>query len=212
MSIETIRFPSGQLTLEGRLYRPQTPGPCPGVVVCHPHPLMGGAMDNNVVVALAEGLVLAGLLALTFNFRGVGRSEGEYSGGQGEVTDAAAALAYLETLPEAQGQPLALAGYSFGARVAAQLASESTARALVLISPPLGSPPFPLLEAWARPLLIVAGDGDDYCSAEAAQELAAERLQLWQCYIVAGADHFWWGHEAEVAEATVKFLREALRT
>ena len=92
-----------------------------GVVICHPHPLFGGSMYNNVVEAVEEGFVLSGFSTLRFNFRGVGDSEGAYDEGNGEVNDVIAACKFMRDLPGAGGR-LVLAGYSFGAWVASRAA------------------------------------------------------------------------------------------
>src|SRR5438874_12204216 len=101
---------SQQLTLEARLAVPASPGG--GVVICHPHPLYGGDMDNPVVVRAQEVCAGLGLATLRFNFRGVGASGGVHAGGVGEQDDASAAL---DTLAKSiAGGVLAIAGYSFG--------------------------------------------------------------------------------------------------
>src|SRR5881397_2207959 len=127
---------SQQLTLEARLAVPASPGG--GVVICHPHPLYGGDMDNPVVVRVAEVCSELGLATLRFNFRGVGASTGHHGHGRDERHDVAAALAHLASvLPT--GAPLGLVGYSFGAAMAADLASEPAdfppLTAMALIAP-----------------------------------------------------------------------------
>ena len=92
MSESRITFPCGDLTLEGRLTLPDGGAPR-AAVVCHPHPMYGGSMDNNVVEAVLEALWHRQFATLRFNFRGVGRSQGRYDGGIGEISDAAAAPA-----------------------------------------------------------------------------------------------------------------------
>src|SRR5579875_1176116 len=100
-------------------------GPAPrGVlVVCHPHPLYGGSMDNNVVDALCDAALQEGLAALRFNFRGVGRSTGSYDNGEGEQEDVLAAVQAAGD--RLSGAAIGLAGYSFGASVAARVAGRS---------------------------------------------------------------------------------------
>ena len=105
-------------------------------VVCHPHPQHGGTMDNKVVQTLARAFVQLGYAALRFNFRGVGASAGSWAQGPGEIDDALAVVARQR----APGQPLVLAGFSFGAyvasHVAARLAEAGTpAERLVLVGP-----------------------------------------------------------------------------
>src|SRR5260370_22509693 len=92
-----ISFRSGEVTLEGLIANPG--GDAPAAVVCHPHPMYGGSMFNNVVEAILGALRELGYATLRFNFRGVGGSEGEYDGGRGEADDACAAMAFLLALP-----------------------------------------------------------------------------------------------------------------
>ena len=100
----TIDGPAGGL--EGRLHLPEDGRPIAGVVVCHPHPLMGGDMDNNVVMGVCRELVGCGMAVLRFNFRGVGASAGAHDQGRGEVEDAREALRYLASLPELDGRSI----------------------------------------------------------------------------------------------------------
>src|SRR5271168_3068545 len=112
-----VTFRSGDLTLEGLIANPG--GNAPAAVVCHPHPLYGGSMYNNVVDAVVEAMGQRNWAVLRFNFRGVGSSEGEHSGGVGEAEDAVAAAGFLA---EHLGLPLkqvVVAGYSFGAMATA---------------------------------------------------------------------------------------------
>ena len=115
-----IRGPAGRL--EAILEEPEGAPPQLGAVVCHPHPLYGGTMHNKVVHRMARGLRRAGIAALRFNFRGVGRSEGEHGDLTGEIEDARAALGWLRRrYPELA---FALAGFSFGARAITRLGCE----------------------------------------------------------------------------------------
>jgi uncharacterized protein len=108
------------LSLEGALALPERPAA--GVVLCHPHPLYGGDMDNPVVGAAAEACAGLGLATLRFNFRGVGGSRGAWDEGHGEQEDVRATLTLLrQRLPAATR--LALAGYSFGASMSARVAA-----------------------------------------------------------------------------------------
>ena len=94
----TLAGPAG--ALEGRLHLPEDGRPVAGVVVCHPHPLMGGDMNNNVVMGVCRELVGSGMAVLRFNFRGVGASAGTHDQGRGEVEDAREALRYLSEQPD----------------------------------------------------------------------------------------------------------------
>jgi len=204
---EPLTFPSGDLTLEGLLHRPPVV-PHPAVVVCHPHPLFGGDMHNSVVTAVCRAFVEAGIAALRFNFRGVGRSQGTFGDGVGEREDAVAALAYLRLREGVDSAKVALAGYSFGAAVALVAADEQVA-ALAAISPPAFGHDM-ALPAIACPTLLITGERDDV--APSAQVTALGRTLGPQCRVevVPGADHFWWGRDEELAQAVVGFLRDSL--
>ena len=104
-------------------------------LVLHPHPQYGGDMHNHVVTAVCGALAESGATTLRFNFRGTGRNEGAFDSGRGEANDARAAVDALRALrPDGR---LLLAGYSFGAMIAATVATDVRPDALVLISPPL---------------------------------------------------------------------------
>ncbi|HOJ43284.1 MAG TPA: CocE/NonD family hydrolase, partial [Syntrophorhabdaceae bacterium] len=119
MSIKRVQIGS-KLKLDAVLKEQETKK---GVVICHPHPLYGGSMNNNVVNALENGFYERGFTTLKFNFRGVGRSEGVYDEGIGEMDDVICAVNFLkETLKD--NASILLAGYSFGAWVSIRAALE----------------------------------------------------------------------------------------
>jgi hypothetical protein len=202
-----LTIPSGPLELEGVLHTPTGGGPVPVVVVCHPHPRYGGDMANNVVMAVVRGAVARGIAALRFNFRGVGRSAGTYDDGRGEQDDVRAALACAAARPEVDAARLGLAGYSFGAVMAALTADEVAA--LALIAPPLAATDLgDRLTTFPRPLFLLAGERDQSCPADALHRLAAQsRAEL---VLVPGADHFWFGQERRIEEAVGDFLARHL--
>src|SRR4030042_345778 len=100
MKTRDVRFTCGKLKLEGVCYYPDGAGKFPGVVLCHPHPMYGGSMINNVILELATVLPLKGIIALMFNFRSVGRSQGSFDNGTGEQEDVKAAIDWLISQPE----------------------------------------------------------------------------------------------------------------
>ena len=200
LATRSVMFQSGDLSLEGALHLPATT-PAPGVAVCHPHPLYGGDMDNNVVVAACQALAERGIAALRFNFRGAGRSEGVFQEGGGERDDVRAALTHLASLPEIDAKRVGLAGYSFGALVAAEVASGAL-RGLALVSPPVAFSD--LRVAWGCPALLLAGDGDSLVPADRLHVIAeAPGVEL---HVFEGADHSWWGFEDELGETLGQFF------
>ena len=172
-----VTFLSGDITLEGILSTPRTTGPFPGVVVCHPHPMYGGDMDNYVVMAMCLGLTEHGLAALRFNFRDVGHSRGVHSRGEGERHDVRAALAFLRGSEVIDSGRIGLAGYSFGASVALATApSDNELCAVAGVAPP--TPGLNTLEimGYTKPKFILAGDLESITEALVKEE-QARKLQ-----------------------------------
>ena len=195
--------------LEGELYMPDTDGPVAGVVVAHPHPQRGGSMDNNVVWALCEGLRAAGIASLRFNFRGVGRSEGKYGGGEDETFDVLGALSFLAAQPGIAPGSVGLAGYSFGARVSLAVAAEAPrVRALLCVAPPLREP-LPANGQLACPFLVLVGDRDA-AAAGGLERYASYLPDPQRLQVVQGTDHFWRGFEPVLVDAARRFFAEAL--
>ena len=158
-------------------------------VVCHPHPQHGGTMDNKVVQTLARAYTQLGCTAVRFNFRGVGASQGSWAGGPGEIEDALAVVAALR----APGQPLWLAGFSFGAyvvsHVAAQLAAAAAgAERLVLVGPAASRFDMPPVPA---DTLVLHGEADDVVPLAAVFDWA--RPQSLPVTVIPGAGHFFHG-------------------
>ncbi|HEX9258626.1 MAG TPA: alpha/beta hydrolase, partial [Acidimicrobiales bacterium] len=172
-------------------------------VVCHPHPLYGGDMHNPVVLALVRAFVAAGFAAVRFDFRGVADSGGEHDGGQAERLDALAALELVE--PLAQGGPLVMAGYSFGAMVALDVVDPRLA-AWVAVAPPLAvRQSAPLAAGDHRPTLLVVPEHDQFSPPVAARQLAAGWPSM-RVEEIAMADHFLVGRTAAVAEVVSRFV------
>jgi hypothetical protein len=203
--VRSVTFASGDLSLEGVVHLPDAT-PAPGVVVCHPHPLYGGDMENNVVLAACQALRERGFVALRFNFRGAGGSEGAFDEGRGERDDVRSALAHLRSLGEVDAKRTGIAGYSFGAMMAAEAAGGHL-RALALISPPLQFSD--LRVAWGCPALLVGGDMDALCPPDRL-ELAGQAPGA-EVQVIEGADHSWWGSEDELAEVLGSFFAAHFR-
>jgi len=209
MKEERVTFKSSDLTLEGMIAYPDGAGPHRAAVVCHPHPLYGGSMYNNVVDAVLGALHARGFATLRFNFRGVGQSEGEFDNGKGEAEDAVAAIHFLTAQKEVRTDRAVLVGYSFGAMTAVRAAaSVEELAAIVTVALPLGMIDPSALGAITKPIVLLAGDLDSYCPANHLTALAVRLGTLARLKIIAGADHFFGGREHEVTAA----LDEALAT
>ncbi len=194
----SIPFACGSLS--GRLASATAPDF--SAVVCHPHPAYGGHMYNNVVLAVRDGFAAANAAVLRFDFRGVGSSDGESAGGSEEVADVLAAAAWIEE--RHPGVPLVLAGYSFGAVMALRAAASRACHALLLVAPPPAMLAAGELLAPSVPTTIITGDRDAFCPLTELHEATGGRLPT---TVVAGADHFFSGFEAEVRAAATAFCQ-----
>ncbi len=203
-------FPCGDLSLEGVYSVPEGEGPFAAVAVCHPHPLYGGMMDNNVVTTVCQALTQASIVSLRFNFRGVGLSQGRYDNGIGEQDDVVAALSFIPSIEQADSDRLGLCGYSFGAGVAIDVAaSDERVKALALVSPIL-SHPSPV-ESYTRPKLLLWGSNDLALPSADLKSFTEELPEPREYDIIPGADHFWWGHEDDIAHRIAHFFTEQLK-
>jgi alpha/beta superfamily hydrolase len=157
-------------------------------VLCHPHPQHGGTMDNKVVQTLSRAFRHLGYTSVRFNFRGVGGSAGEWAQGVGEIDDALAVVAAFR----APDQPLVLAGFSFGAYVAAnaaaRLAAASGVERLVLVGPAASRFDMGPVPAGT---LVIHGEADDVVPLNAVFDWA--RPQALPVTVIPGAGHFFHG-------------------
>lgn len=207
-----VNFPSGSLQLEGRLEIPEGKSPFPAVVVCHPHSLHGGSMNANVVYGIGLALAQASIVALRFNFRGVGGSDGEFGNGIGEQEDVAAAISFIIAREEVDKSRIGLAGYSFGAVVGMPVGvRDERVKALAAISPPFSLSDFGFFVDCAKPRFLIAGDMDEYTPHREFLEFCAKLSEPGRCEIIKGADHFWGGYESEVASKVADFFSRELK-
>ena len=206
-----VSFPSGGLVLEGILAIPEGAGPFPAVIVCHPHPLYGGSMDNNVVCNISETLTQASLASFKFNFRGVGGSQGEFGQGIGEREDVEAAISFVSTVKEVDSKRIGLAGYSAGAGFAFPVGfNDDRIRALAAVSPPLPMFDFDFLKNCPKPKLLISGSRDDLISINQFLEFCQNLPEPKECEGIEGADHFWWGYESRLAAKVTAFFTKVL--
>lgn len=199
---ETVDGPAG--TIECAVDLPT--GACHGVaVVCHPHPLHGGTLDNKVVQTLARAFVQLGWRSVRFNFRGVGASAGAWNDGVGEVDDALAVIAHFTREGDAS-VPLMLAGFSFGAFVASQAAASlpdsSKPRRLVLVGP---STQKQVVAPVPADTIVVHGEADDVVPLSATLDWA--RPQSLPVIVFPGVGHFFHGQLALLKTVVLQQLQ-----
>ena len=206
-----VSFISGELVLEGILAIPEGAMPLPTVIVCHPHPLYGGSMDNNVISSLCESLTQASLISFKFNFRGVGGSQGEFGQGTGEQDDVEAAISFMSTVKEVDSERMGIAGYSAGAGFSLPVGfRDARIKALAAVSPPLSMFDFDSLKSCPKPKLLISGSRDDLIPADQLLEFCQTCPEPKECEIIEGADHFWWGYESGLADKVVAFFTKVL--
>jgi alpha/beta superfamily hydrolase len=205
-------FPSGALTLEGVLRIPEGRGPFPAVIICHPHPLYGGSMENNVVNYLCNVLAEESLIAFKFNVRGVGRSQGVYNQGVGEQEDVENATSFITSLSEVDSDRIGLVGYSAGAAFALAVGcNDDRIKALAAISPPLSMFDFEFLKECPKPKFLICGSEDDFTPAVRVIEFYQNLTEPKEHDCIEGADHFWRGYESVLARRTAAFLTKTMK-
>lgn len=199
MAFGTMQIPVSHGHLEAILKEPDS-APRGAAVMCHPHPLHGGTMHTKAVYRAAQALNEAGLLALRFNFRGVGTSTGSYDQGVGEQDDLRAALDWLEA--EHPRLPLVVGGFSFGSMVALSVGVEDDrVGALVGLGLPVDMDDhydYGFLRDADRPILVVQGENDEFGAAERVRSTLAPLGSHITVVPVAGTDHYFEGRLDEL--------------
>ncbi len=203
--------PEGRL--EGRYHHGKEPN-APIAVILHPHPQHGGTMNNKIVYTLYQAFQKRGFSVLRFNFRGVGRSQGTYDRGEGELSDAASALDWLQTAnPNASG--CWVAGFSFGAWIGMQLLMRRPEiDSFISIAPPANMFDFGFLAPCPSSGLIVQGNRDDVVPHEAVQKLVNKLRQQRDIVIdyrlIDGANHYFHHKMDELVGEIDSYLDKAL--
>ncbi len=202
--VETLDIAGPSGWLEAQLERPPL-GDALGIgVVCHPHPQHGGTMHNKVAHTLARAFNRSGFAALRFNFRGVGKSEGEFGEGIGEVDDV---LAAVDAAREHYSDlPLWLAGFSFGAAMAVRSAIAANAAGLVSIAPAAFRFAGNLKEQPAMPWLIVHGEDDELVPIAESVEWVDSLDPGPELVVFPQTTHFFHGKLVELRETVVDFV------
>ena len=163
-------FPGPEGRLEGRYHSQPNPD-APIAIILHPHPQYGGTMNNRVVYNLHYAFHRMGFTVMRFNFRGVGRSQGEFDQGIGELSDAASALDYLQAM-NPNSKHCWVAGFSFGAWIGLQLLMRRPEiRGFLSVAPPANMYDFSFLAPCPSSGIIVAGAQDEIVPPNAVQKL-----------------------------------------
>lgn len=203
--------PDGRL--EGRYHQSKKPN-APIAIVLHPHPLHGGNMNNRVVFIMFNNFVERGFSVLRFNFRGVGRSQGAFDNGVGELSDAAYAFDWMQQFNS--NSPFCwIGGYSFGALISMQLMMRRPEiEGFVSISPPAGTEDFSFLAPCPSSGLIIHGDKDTHVPLDAvkklAQKLDGQKNISINLSIVKGADHFYKDNMDNLSKEVASYLDNSL--
>jgi uncharacterized protein len=201
-----INGPEGRL--EAKYHHSKTNAPI--AVVLHPHPEHGGNMNNKVTYALYRTFANSGFNVLRFNFRGVGKSEGIFDNGEGELSDAASILDWLQS-HNPNSPACWVAGFSFGAWIAMQLLMRRPEiDGFVAVSPPANMFDFTFLAPCPVSGLFIQGNQDNLVSPQSVHELAktltAQRNITIAEKVIAGADHFFTAHLPTVMEITREYI------
>lgn len=202
-----INGPEGRL--EGRYFPAKVPN-SPIALLLHPHPQHGGTMNNKVVYQLYQMFVRRGFATLRFNFRGVGRSQGSFDRGEGELSDAASALDWLQS--QNQDAPMCwIAGFSFGAWIGMQLLMRRPEiTGFLSVSPPANMYDFSFLAPCPASGLITHGDQDDIVPQDSVTELIAKLAKqkdvIIDFQVLKGSDHFYNDHLEELEQTANSYL------
>jgi len=200
-----LQGPAGDI--EARIETPQGLTHVAGFgVICHPHPLFGGTLDNKVVYTVARAFHDLGLPTIRFNFRGVGKSVGTFADGIGETDDALAVVAAgREKWPDAA---LWLGGFSFGGAVALRAAAGAHPARLVTVAPAIRRVSLEGVPAPECPWLIVQGDQDELVNHVEVTDWAAALPRPPQIALLPGVEHFFHGRLNELRDAIARFAGE----
>lgn len=173
-------------------------------VVCHPHPLHGGTMQNKVAHTLARSFVAQRFVGLRFNFRGVGKSEGKFDDGKGELEDVFAATEFLAAAyPDL---PMWLAGFSFGAAMAVLAAAQRKPDGLISIAPAVSRFARAMSAQPDCPWLILQGDRDELVDVDETIAWVNDLQPGPELQILEGAEHFFHGKLITLREAVETFI------
>jgi alpha/beta superfamily hydrolase len=176
-------------------------------VCCHPHPLFGGTLTNKVIHTVARSFTTQGAVAVRFNFRGVGASQGAHDDGIGETDDLVTVAEWARSRwPDL---PLWLGGFSFGSYVALRGAARLAPALLVTVAPPVGRWDFSSIAAPTCPWLVVQGSEDELVPAAGVVAWAQALQPAVRIAMLDGATHFFHGRLHELQDAVAAFVVDA---
>lgn len=176
-------------------------------IICHPHPLYGGTMDNKVVTTLVKAMEELGLATVRFNFRGIGHSEGRYGNIIGEIEDLKAVKVWVNSV--LVGTPIWLAGFSFGSYIAAAMADVSSDVSwLITVAPAVNHGDFTHLTHIQCPWLILQGDADEVVPYADVAAFATDPPVPVTFITIADASHFFHGKLLQLRELIVRAVNE----
>ena len=212
MRQSAVTFKAKGLNFEGVIATPDdTKEKLPGVGICHPHPLHGGNMDNNVVLAVSFGLVEKGCAVFRFNFRGVGNSEGEHTRGEKEYEEALGALEFMKAWDQVDRNKLGICGYSFGTRVILNSPElQKHPKVFAFVSPSFDALEGSTLKRNKRPKFVITGNRDRLVGSEGLDTMWETFDPKPEFQVIDGADHFWMGMEPKMADPVSEFFADNL--
>lgn len=185
----SIQGPAGKL--QSILETPKEQTHNAVAIVCHPHPLHEGTMDNKVVTTLSRTLQSFGMPVVRFNFRGVGESEGQYGETVGELEDLFAVMDWVKE--EFPNKPIWLAGFSFGSFIAAKAASQRNVEQLISVAPSVENFDFQSITQISCPWVVVQGEEDEVVDAQKVFEWLETREEKPTLIRLPGVGHFFHG-------------------
>lgn len=201
--------------IEGRFHAGASPS-SPLVLLLHPHPKQGGTMNNKIINMLFKNFVKRGFGALKFNYRGVGKSEGEYDNGEGELSDATSALDWLQSIiPNAES--FWVVGYSYGALLGMQLLMRRPElKHFLSVSPPTNHYDFTFLAPCPVSGKIIQGSNDKYVNPKTVEALVNKlRMQKGiniDYSVIQGADHQFLDHMEELENCVDNYITQCFNT
>ncbi|MBN4080451.1 alpha/beta fold hydrolase [Beggiatoa alba] len=163
----------------------------PVAIICHPHPLYGGTMQNKVVHTLARSCLELGMSAIRFNFRGVGKSAGHFEHGLGEQQDCIAVATWVRK--QYPNRPVWLAGFSFGSFVAYQAFADIEVARLLLVAPPVGLFQFQQTQALSLPWCVIQGKQDEITPPDSVEAWVKSQTNPPEFFYLEGVSHFFHG-------------------